>query len=50
MVGKHVVLKEEGRILLNKAKAAFLKSNPSTKKVSDEIVVTKALQVYAGVK
>jgi hypothetical protein len=49
-MGKSAFLKEETRVLLNEARAKFLKDNPEENKATDNSVIKAALKKYIGGK
>jgi len=47
---KHITLKKETLLLLNKARVQFLKKHPESSKLTDDLVITAALETYANQK
>jgi hypothetical protein len=43
---KSIKLGEEVRVLFNRAESKYLSENPTVKKLTDELVIKKALEVY----
>lgn len=48
VMGKSAFLKEDTRVLLNKARAIFLNKNPEMNKATDDNVIHAALTNYVG--
>lgn len=50
MAEKHIVIKENARILFNRAKGKVLSTNPMIKKMTDEAAIIYILNKYLGGK
>ena len=47
-MGKSAFIKENTRVLLNKARSTYLKENPKSNKATDNDVINAALKKYIG--